>query len=119
MRTTSDNRILIGGRDEVFSNPEKRDALIPQKRVQLEQDFKSLFPKIPFQTDFAWAGTFAETEDGLPFIGTYDDERVHFAMGYGGNGIVFSVIAAEIICNEIQGKRNPNRPIFSFSRDKN
>ena len=119
MRTTSDNRILIGGRDEVFSNPEKRDALIPQKRVQLEQDFKSLFPKIPFQTDFAWAGTFAETEDGLPYIGTYDDERVHFAMGYGGNGIVFSVIAAEIICNEIQGKRNPNRPIFSFSRDKN
>ena len=116
MRTTSDNRILVGGRDEVFSDPEKRDALIPQKRIQLEHDFKQLFPQIPFQTDFAWAGTFAETEDGLPYIGTYDEKRVHYAMGYGGNGIVFSVIAADIICDEIKGKKNLNRPIFSFDR---
>ena len=116
MRTTGDNRILVGGRDEVFDDPTKRDALIPQKRIQLEHDFKRLFPHIPFQTDFAWAGTFAETEDGLPYIGTYDEKRVHFAMGYGGNGIVFSVIASDIICNEIQGNKNPNRPIFSFDR---
>ena len=116
MRTTGDNRILVGGRDEVFSDPEKRDALIPQKRIQLENDFKKLFPQIPFQTDFAWAGTFAETEDGLPYIGTHDEKRVHFAMGYGGNGIVFSVIASDIICNEIKAKKNPNRPIFSFDR---
>ncbi len=119
MRTTSDNRILVGGRDEVFSDPQKRDALIPQKRIQLEHDFKQLFPEIPFQTDFAWAGTFAETEDGLPFIGSYDDKRVHYAMGYGGNGIVFSVIAADIICNEIKGHKNPNYPIFCFDRLKN
>ena len=118
MRTTGDNRILVGGRDEVFSDAEKRDALIPQKRVQLEHDFKTLFPNIPFQTDFAWAGTFAETEDGLPYIGTYDEKRVHFAMGYGGNGILFSVIASEIVCNEIKEDKNPNRVIFSFERDK-
>ena len=116
MRTTGDNRILVGGRDEVFHDAQKRDALIPQKRIQLEHDFKKLFPEIPFQTDFAWAGTFAETEDGLPYIGTYDEKRVHFAMGYGGNGILFSVIAADIICNEIKGKKDPNRTIFSFDR---
>ncbi len=116
MRTTADNRILVGGRDEVFSNPEKRDALIPQKRLQLENDFKKLFPHIPFQTDFAWAGTFSETKDGLPYIGIFDEERVHYAMGYGGNGILFSVIAANIISNDILGKKNPNASIFSFQR---
>jgi glycine/D-amino acid oxidase-like deaminating enzyme len=117
MRTTADNRILVGGRDEVFQDPARRDSLIPQKRVQLEADFKKLFPQIPFQTDFAWAGTFAETEDGLPYIGTYDEKRVHYAMGFGGNGILFSLIAADIICNEIQGKKDPNRTIFGFDRN--
>jgi glycine/D-amino acid oxidase-like deaminating enzyme len=116
MRTTGDHRILVGGRDEVFAHPDKRDALIPQKRVQLEADFKRLFPNIPFQTDFAWAGTFAETKDGLPYIGVYDDPRIHFAMGYGGNGIVFSVVAADIIADEIQGKKNKDKPIFGFER---
>lgn len=116
MRTTSDQRILVGGRDEVFSDAKKRDALIPKKRAQLEADFQKLFPEIPFQTDFAWAGTFAETKDGLPYIGPYDDPRIHFAMGYGGNGIVFSVVGAQIISDAIQGKKNPDAEIFRFDR---
>ncbi|HMX40200.1 MAG TPA: FAD-dependent oxidoreductase [Saprospiraceae bacterium] len=116
MRTTGDNRILVGGRDEVSPNPQKRDSLIPQKRVQLEADFRRLFPDIPFQTDFAWAGTFAETKDGLPYLGSYDDPRVHFAMGYGGNGIVFSVVGAQIICDAVQGKKNADASIFRFDR---
>lgn len=116
MRTTGDNRILVGGRDENFYAPDRRDHLIPQKRVQLEQDFKNLFPEIPFQVDFAWAGTFAETADGLPYIGSVDSSRVHFAMGYGGNGIVFSVVAAEIIRDAIHGKKNKDAAIFKFGR---
>lgn len=116
MRTTADNRILVGGRDEVFYNPEKRDELIPQKRLLLEQDFKKLFPEVPFQTDFAWAGTFAETKDGLPYIGVFDEKRVHFAMGYGGNGILFSVIAAELILNEIKGRAKKADTVFGFNR---
>ncbi len=116
MRTTSDNRILVGGRDETFQNPEKRDALLPRKQVQLQADFQKIFPDIPFQIDYSWAGTFAETKDGLPFIGNYDHDRVHFAMGYGGNGIVFSVVAAGIIADKIRGLKNKDAAIFSFDR---
>src|SRR5690606_5958833 len=73
LRTTADGRILVGGRDEASCHPEKRDELLPMKRMALANDFHALFPDIPFEVDFAWAGTFSETADGLPFIGSYDD----------------------------------------------
>ena len=68
----------------------------------LEKNFKELFPKINFQTDFAWAGTFGETKHGLPCIGSYKNNRILFAMGYGGNGITFSSIAANILADIIR-----------------
>ena len=71
MRTTSDNRILIGGRDEEFFNPIKRDKLINRKKNQLVKDFNAVFPSIEFKPEFTWTGTFGATKDGLPFIGTY------------------------------------------------
>lgn len=117
LRTTADGRIMIGGRDELFYDPDKRDSLLPAKKLQLIRDFNVLFPEIELEVDFAWAGTFAETADGLPYIGTFDAPNVHFAMGYGGNGITFSVIAAQIICDEIKGNSNQDRQLFSFDRD--
>lgn len=116
IRTTRDNRILVGGRDEPFYNPEKRDALLPRKHKQLEADFQKLFPNLLYQTDFAWAGTFGETKDGLPYIGSYNHPRTLFAMGYGGNGITFSVAAADILYDIIMGKKSSDIGLFAFDR---
>jgi glycine/D-amino acid oxidase-like deaminating enzyme len=116
IRTTGDNRILIGGRDEPFYNPEKRDAMLSRKRRQLEADFQKLFPNLLYQTDFAWAGTFGETKDGLPYIGSYNHPRTLFAMGYGGNGITFSVAAAYILHYIIMGKKSGDIRLFAFDR---
>jgi glycine/D-amino acid oxidase-like deaminating enzyme len=117
MRTTSDNRILVGGRDESFYNPTKRDQLIGRKAKQLAGDFNRLFPSIPFKAEFNWAGTFGSTKDGLPFIGTYRGmPHCYFALGFGGNGITFSQVAATIVGDMIQGKRNNDAAIFSFER---
>lgn len=117
MRTTPDGRILVGGRDEDFYNPKKRDQLITKKSKQLAADFKKLFPETDFKTEFSWTGTFGSTKDGLPFIGTYNKlPNSYFALGFGGNGITFSQIAAEIITDLIQGKSNKDWEIFSFDR---
>jgi glycine/D-amino acid oxidase-like deaminating enzyme len=116
LRTTDDHRIIVGGRDELFYSPAKRDRLISRKSRELLQDFKKLFPEIPLEVDFSWAGTFSETKDGLPYIGAYDHKRVLFAMGYGGNGITFSVIAADILTDLINGRKNIDAPIFTFAR---
>ena len=37
-------------------------------------------------------------------------------MGYGGNGITFSVGAADILKDIIMGKKNKDLELFSFDR---
>lgn len=117
MRTTPDNRILIGGRDENFYSPKKRDELIADKTRKLNNDFQKAFPHINFIPEFSWTGTFGSTKDGLPFIGRYKKlPNSYFALGFGGNGITFSLIAAEMIAQLISGKENADAHIFSFDR---
>jgi glycine/D-amino acid oxidase-like deaminating enzyme len=117
MRLTKDNRIIIGGRDEEFYNPHKRDKLIKKKSALLKNDFSKLFPSIELIPEFCWTGTFGTTKDALPYIGTYNKTpHTYYALGFGGNGITFSVIAAEIICDMITGKKNKNALLFSFNR---
>ncbi len=117
LRTTSDKRILMGGKDVPFSSPQKRDRLINQKTKSLEKSFSKLFPDLPFKTDFEWAGTFASTKDGLPYIGSIPQRpHTYFALGFGGNGITFSSIAADIIRDLLSGKKNMDAEIFSFDR---
>jgi len=108
----------VGGRDEPFYSPGKRDKLLTKKTRLLAHDFDKRFPTLaPILVDFNWAGTFAETADGLPFIGMVKERpRTIFALGFGGNGIVFSQIAGEIIRDAALGKNNPDAHIFSFDR---
>jgi glycine/D-amino acid oxidase-like deaminating enzyme len=117
MRTTDDGRIFIGGEDDRFRNPERRDRLIGKKSERLAKKFREMFPNIAFETAFAWAGTFGETEDGLAYIGEHSDwPNAYFALGYGGNGITFSLLAAEIIRDAILGRRNDDADLFRFDR---
>jgi glycine/D-amino acid oxidase-like deaminating enzyme len=117
IRTTLENRILLGGRDDDFYKPEKRDRRISFKARQLIKDFNKKFPHIPLKIDFQWAGTFCETKDGLPYIGKVDKlPNTYFALGFGGNGITFSLIAAEIILDLLKGRANADAEIFSFNR---
>lgn len=117
MRTTDDNRILVGGKDEPFYNPDKRDKLTEKKAIQLKKAFEKKFPDLDFRTDFRWAGTFAETKDGLPYIGMINEHpHTYFALGFGGNGIVFSQLAADIITDDVLGKKNIGMDIFKFDR---
>ena len=117
MRTTDDNRILIGGEDDDFRDARKRDASITKKKARLEKIFEKLFPGISFRTDFAWAGTFGETKDGLPYIGEHPDfPGAYFVLGMGGNGITFSVIGMDMFSQHMQGKTHPMAKYWKFKR---
>lgn len=117
MRTTEEGRALVGGEDIPFKNAATRDRLMARKHKKLEQKFSQLFPDIPLQTAYSWAGTFGETKDGLAYIGEHHAyPHAYFALGYGGNGITYSVVAAEIICDLYFGNHNDDRHIFRFGR---
>lgn len=117
LRTTDDNRLLIGGEDEDFTDAAKRDAMLGSKQTALEKKLKKFLPGYDFVTDFVWAGTFGETKDGLPYIGSHPEfPHSFFVMGFGGNGITFSVIAMDMIAAMLQKKEHPLAPYFRFGR---
>ena len=117
IRTTDKNRIIVGGEDEKFSDPQRRDSLLRKKTRILERKVRKLFPDLPFETEMVWCGTFSTTKDGLPFIGNWPDkERMFFDLGYGGNGITFSMIGAQIICRQLQGMKDERSGIFGYER---
>lgn len=117
VRGTADGRIVIGGLDEEFKSPELRDRLIPIKQKLLAKRLKDFFPGLELDPGYGWAGTFCETPDGMPLIGKPPGLRnIHFALGYGGNGVTFSLLAAEIITAAIQGHQHPAAELFSFDR---
>lgn len=86
----------------------------------MERKVRKLFPDLPFETEMVWCGTFSTTKDGLPFIGNWPDkERMFFDLGYGGNGITFSMIGAQIICRQLQGMKDERSGIFGYERIEN
>ena len=117
LRTTSDNRAIIGGEDVLYATAHKSEQLIAEKTKKLQRRFTKMFPCLDLEVSYTWAGTFGETKDGLAYIGqTPDFPNAYFALGYGGNGITFGVIAAKIVADLYLGRTNPDAHIFRFDR---
>lgn len=117
MRTTSDGRLLVGGEDVDFKNATKRDLLLGRKKDRLLKTLKKYLPDVDFIEDFCWCGTFGETKDGLPYIGTHPKfPDSYFLLGFGGNGITFSVAGADMIVGMMEGKPDLLSHYFRFKR---
>lgn len=118
LRSVGEGRLLIGGEDDLVDLPAKRDRMVPRKSRRLIAKLRKLLARKDIEEGFAWAGTFAETDDGLPFFGPHPEHgsRVHFAMAYGGNGIVYSMIGADLIRRRIQRQKHPLMRFLSFDR---
>lgn len=118
LRSTADHRLIIGGEDDAIDIPARRDRRVERKARTLFKRVHRLLPHLTLKPAFAWAGTFAETRDGLPFFGPHAQHgpRVHFAMAYGGNGITYSVIGADILRARIERRRHALAKVFGFER---
>jgi glycine/D-amino acid oxidase-like deaminating enzyme len=117
MRTSRDNRVIVGGEDDGVLNPQRRDRQIARKTIALVRRFNALFPGRRIEPAFGWAGAFGSTKDGLAYIGRHPAfPRAYFALGFGGNGITFSEIAARILVDMFLERENRDARIFRFDR---
>lgn len=117
-RPGPNNRIIVGGEDDDHTTMEEADRRLSGKVNQLRRKIADLCSAPEVSPDFAWAGVFAETPDGLPLIGEHPRwPHVLFALGYGGNGITFSHLAAELIRDRILQRRNEEAELFAVDRD--
>lgn len=115
LRTTVDGRIVAGGEDQDIDDESARDALMPRKIAAISRKLARLFPGVDARPDFQWTGFFGESSTGLPTIGAIPGMRNCFAvLGYGGNGITFSMIAAQVIQRSLCGTPDPDADLFKF-----
>jgi glycine/D-amino acid oxidase-like deaminating enzyme len=117
LRATPDGRAIAGGGDTSQPDDHSDEKLLAAKALQLKSRFEEMFPRIPFEPEYVWGGTFAQTADGLAYIGESPElPHAYFALGYGGNGITFAAIAARIITDLYIGRDNSDAHIFRFGR---
>lgn len=90
----------------------------PGEVALLAQKLKALWPAANADIEFRWSGTSDTTSDGLPLIDPMPGAKeVCAAYGYGGRGITFSFLAAQLIGDLIAGSSSPLIRDFALDRD--
>lgn len=118
IRSTPKGEIICGGEDEEISDAEARDAKIEEKTRALVRKLGALLPGVDPNPAYAWAGSFGDSPVGTPTIGRIPGmPNCYAAMGYGGNGITFSMMAAQVLRGLIRGEGDPDSDLVSFHRD--
>ncbi|TJY42688.1 FAD-binding oxidoreductase [Cohnella pontilimi] len=116
-RTTPDGRILAGGSDDSLYDPTCDGKLLTNRTNGLLAQLGELFPGHEWQVEDAWCGTFGESSDDLPFLGEHPDQPgIHHALSTGGNGTIYSVIAASLLQDRILGRDNRLSSLLSPGR---
>ena len=117
-RWTADRRVLFGGRDIPQVSERARSAILLRQTEQLRADLTRVYPALEHTPiHYAWDGLFATTRDGLPYIGMHRRyARQLFALGYGGNGMTFGFLAAEILVRTVRNTLTASDRFFGFHR---
>lgn len=116
-RMSDDGYLIAGGEDESFEASHYNRKKLIEKTDKILRKIEALIGIEFYKPAYRWAAPFGTTTSGLPFIGPVPKEpNVYVAMGYGGNGITFSLIAAEIISKLIHGEADPDQDLFALER---
>ena len=125
VRWTDDGRLLVGGEDTNHRTSKGSRRRIAKAQERLLVYLARIYPELASETpDYAWEGLFAETPDGLPYIGEHSRYPKHlFALGYGGNGMTASYLAAKTLLDLYQQRdkgRKSRRTgnLFAFARGR-
>ncbi len=125
LRTTGDNRILIGGLDEnlggvrsKMSNLKDDDPLCFKKYETLRKKLITMFPNIKdIEIEYGFSGFFGESKDGLPYAGEYYKyPNCYFCLGYGSNGILSSMFSAEMLKDLYLGNKDDFMDLLKIDR---
>jgi taurine dehydrogenase large subunit len=100
-RRLPDDRILFGGRGRIVETPYGQAA----QRDFLLAELKRKLPALERITvDYDWWGWVCLTADFLPHVHhAVEDPSVHYAIGYQGSGVSYSLYAGKLMAARIAG----------------
>jgi glycine/D-amino acid oxidase-like deaminating enzyme len=98
-RPTNDGRILMGSASGVIADAERA--------------LRAFFPQhanVPIAA--RWEGPIDVSADHLPFFGTLPGGRVHYGVGYTGNGVGPSWLGGQLLAQLASGEQ-PDSPLVT------
>jgi len=112
-RATADGRVIAGGEDEDFVDATRRDRLIGAKSGTIQAKLAAMIDVEDVEVDCAWSAAFGSSPDGLPAIGrAANHEGLWIASGFGGNGVTFAALGAELIAADFADAPDPDAECF-------
>lgn len=113
-RSATNGRIIAGGEDEDGADGWRDADRMPGKLARIVEKLGDL-TGMKVTPAYGWAAPFGNTTDGLPIIDRVPGmAHTHAVMGFGGNGITYSMIAAQIVAARIAGRPDPDEDLFAF-----
>jgi glycine/D-amino acid oxidase-like deaminating enzyme len=112
-RMGGDGRLIVGGEDEASPEAHADKSKLKRKCETIAAKLGRLLPDVEFDVDYSWAGAFGESATGLPSIGPISGmDHCWAVMGFGGNGITYSVIASQIVSAALRGRPDPDADLY-------
>ena len=113
-RMGGDGRLIVGGGDEADPDAHADAAKLKRKCQTIVSKLHALLPGVELEVDYSWAGAFGESATGLPSIAPVPGMNHAWAvMGFGGNGITYSVIASQVVSTAIRGGADPDADLYA------
>ncbi|HTG41773.1 MAG TPA: FAD-binding oxidoreductase [Methylomirabilota bacterium] len=109
-RTTADGRIAIGGgggRAGIGGRIGRAFTHDVGSARRAAEGLRRWFPSLAdVRIEDAWGGPIDITDDHRPWFGTLPGGRIHFGLGYSGNGVAPSVLGGRILAALAAGRKD-------------
>jgi glycine/D-amino acid oxidase-like deaminating enzyme/nitrite reductase/ring-hydroxylating ferredoxin subunit len=108
----SEGELLAGGEDHRTGS---QNTIETESLNRLKDYVRSRFELE--QISSSWSGQVLESIDGLPLVGpSIRSERILYATGFGGNGISQGAMAAILMSEQVQGRKEDLMTLLSPHR---
>jgi glycine/D-amino acid oxidase-like deaminating enzyme/nitrite reductase/ring-hydroxylating ferredoxin subunit len=106
--------LIAGGEDHKTAHAENTNAPF----IKLESYIRTHFNVQ--EIAYRWSSQYFEPADGLPYIGHLPGNpgKILVATGFGGNGITYSQVAAQVLSDMVLDKENEYIDLFNPNRIK-
>ncbi|MGB5750450.1 MAG: FAD-dependent oxidoreductase [Desulfobacterales bacterium] len=117
-RLTSDNRLVMGGRDVSSSYGQDMDQdRNPVTFAALKDDVREIFPALKdIQFTHEWGGPVSVPLDMAPAIGFAGDKNVVYSLGAVGHGVSMTQLNGRTVADLILEKKTDLTDVFFVNR---
>lgn len=108
------NFLIVGGYDHKTGHNDNTENNFRQLEAHIRDNFDVS------EVAYKWSSQYFEPADGLPYIGQLPGHpgKIYTATGYGGNGMVYSSVAAMLLKKILLDEESPYLHVYDPNRVK-